>query len=582
VGLRRLLVPSYADWLFAALIVWLFVAGSGWEVLLADGDTGWHIRAGEYVLAHLQVPRTDLFSFSRPDAPWCAWEWLSDVLFALAHRAAGLKGVSLLAGATVAACFTVLFRHALARGANFLAALGVCLVAAGASGIHFLARPHVFTLLLLALSMWLLGRDRRAPGGAVWLLVPLAALWANLHAGFVALLASIAVIATAAALERHWDLARRYAALAAACMAATLVNPYGIGLHRHILEYLRSDWIRQAVDEFQSPRFRSESATHFELLLFAGLLAAASLLRRSRTGEALLLIGWAHAALVSVRNVPVFAIVACPILAAEASRWLNASGCPTPSVAAAVGRIGADFAPAARYTSIWPGVFLLVLASVPGHWPRDFPENKFPVRLIERQRSVIEGARVFTSDQWGDYLLYRFWPSQRAFVDGRSDFYGPGIGKLYLRTACGQGDWRAVLERYRIGFVLAPKEWPLANLLGEAGGWRLVDRDGQAVLFERGGEAPCRSLARSGTAANPLKKPPRHAEIVQRNRARHEDREETGWKRGQTGGEGETRASSRMAVALRAVPRRIRARIGPVGAPPRRAAPEGRGPPRPA
>jgi len=95
-------VPSHADWLFAALIVWLFVAGSGWQVLLADGDTGWHIRAGEYILAHREVPHADLFSFTRPGAPWCAWEWLSDVLFALAHRAAGLKGVVLLAGAVIA------------------------------------------------------------------------------------------------------------------------------------------------------------------------------------------------------------------------------------------------------------------------------------------------------------------------------------------------------------------------------------------------------------------------------------------------------------------------------------------------
>jgi hypothetical protein len=501
VGLKRLLVPSYADWLFAALMVWLFVAGSGWDVLLADGDTGWHIRIGQYILDHGQVPHADLFSFTRPGAPWCAWEWLSDVLFALVHRAAGLKGVVFLAGTAIAACLTVLFRHALARGANLLVALTVCLLAGGASGVHFLARPHVFTLLLLAVSLWLLGRDRGAPGRAVWLLVPLAVLWANLHAGFVALPASIAILGAASALELRWDLVRRYALLAAVTTAATLANPYGIGLHRHIAEYLRSDWIRQAVDEFQSPRFRSESSMHFELLLFAGLMAAATLLRRAKTGEALLLVAWAHAALVSVRNVPIFAVVACPILAAEASRWVRGTGRPRRSVLAIIDRIGAGFAPGARYTSIWPAVLLLVLAVVPGHWPRDFPKNKFPARLIGRQLAMIEGARVFTSDQWGDYLLYRFWPRQTVFIDGRSDFYGPEIGKLYLHTAYGQGDWRGALERYRIGLVLAPKEWPLADLLAESDGWRRVDGDDQAVLFERRvcrADAPAREVP-SGT-----------------------------------------------------------------------------------
>jgi hypothetical protein len=112
---------------------------------------------------------------------------------------------------------------------------------------------------------------------------------------------------------------------------------------------------------------------------------------------------------------------------------------------------------------------------------------KFPVRLIGRHAQAIEGARVFTSDQWGDYLLYRFGPRQAVFIDGRSDFYGPQIGELYLQTAYARGDWRGRLERYGVRLVLAPKEWPLADLLGGAGDWRRVDQDGQAVLFERSG-----------------------------------------------------------------------------------------------
>lgn len=465
-------------------MVWLFAAGSGWQVLLADGDTGWHIRTGEYILAHGAVPHADPFSFTRPGAPWCAWEWLADVLFALAHRAAGLRGVVFLAGVVIAGFLIVLFRHMLARGAGFFLSLAATLLASGASGIHFLARPHIFTLLLLAISLWVVGRDLGAPSRAVWLLAPLTTLWANLHAGFVALPVSIAALAVAAPFERRWDRARRYGALAAACAAASLANPYGLGLHRHILEYLRSDWIRQAVDEFQSPRFHTESSAHFEILLFAGLMAAASLLGRRRIAEAVLMVGWAHAALVSVRNVPVFAVVASPILAAEASRRWNAwvAGRPARSVAAILDRIGAGFAASARSTSVWPAVFLVVLAVAPGHWPRDFPENKFPVGLIARHERELAGARVFTSDQWGDYLLYRFGPRQRVFIDGRSDFYGPEIGDLYLRTAYARGDWRAALKRYGIVWVLAPEDWPLTDRLSE-GGWRLVEAGAGAALF---------------------------------------------------------------------------------------------------
>src|SRR2546423_1510573 len=80
----------------------------------------------------------------------------------------------------------------------------------------------------------------------------------------------------------QWGAALRYAYLAAACAAASIVNPYGIGLHRHLSEYLRSDWIKNAIQEFQSPSFRSETMLQFEGLLFLGLVAASALVRRRR------------------------------------------------------------------------------------------------------------------------------------------------------------------------------------------------------------------------------------------------------------------------------------------------------------
>jgi hypothetical protein len=492
VVLRRLLVPSYADWLSVVLIAWLFVAGSGWMALLADGDTGWHIRAGELILDTHRVPRVDPFSFTQPGAPWYAWEWLSDVLFAGAHRALGLKGVVLLAGLAIAAYLTILFRHMLWQGADVFTAAIVCLLAAGASGIHYLARPHVFSLLLLAVALWLIERDRAKPGGLVWLLVPLTALWANLHGGFVALLASLAALAAGSLLEGRLASARRYGLLLAACGAASLANPYGLELHRHVLSYLRSDWIRTAIDEFQSPKFRSESAFDFELLLAAAVLVAGAAVRRRDFGRALLLAGWAHAALVSVRHVPVFALVAAPAIASQASLWWRgwAETRPARSLAGIAGRLASEHSSAARSLSLWPAAVVLALVLLPLPWPRDFPAAKFPTAIVDRHPELA-GARVFTSDQWGDYLIYRLYPRSRVFIDGRSDFYGPRLGKLYLKIAYVQTDWRCQLSRFGIAFVLADRDWPLANLLRQDPEWRLADEAGPAILLARaGGTAP--------------------------------------------------------------------------------------------
>src|SRR5438445_4390283 len=84
------LMPSLTDVAFLMPVLFLFGKLEGARTLLGDGDTGWHIRAGEWMLAHGRVPWQDLFSFTRPDAPWYAWEWLADVMMAWLHQQGGM------------------------------------------------------------------------------------------------------------------------------------------------------------------------------------------------------------------------------------------------------------------------------------------------------------------------------------------------------------------------------------------------------------------------------------------------------------------------------------------------------------
>jgi hypothetical protein len=99
--------------------------------------------------------------------------------------------------------------------------------------------------------------------------------------------------------------------------------------------------------------------------------------------------------------------------------------------------------------------------------------------------SILPAPRIFTSDQWGDYLTYRFYPRIRVFADGRSDFFGPVLGKEYVHVAGGHYDWEDLLNKYLIDMALVPVEWPLAELLKRSPQWRLVKDDKLAILFER-------------------------------------------------------------------------------------------------
>lgn len=482
--LRRLLIPSLLDVFFLALLLTAFSHPQGLRSLLSDGDTGWHIRTGELVLQTGHAPVADPFSFSRPGQPWFAWEWLADAVLAQTWRWRGLAGVAALCGALLALAATALLARILRRGCGMWIGLGTALVAVSASSTHYLARPHVFSILFYTLALWILAEDRVRRGRLLWLLVPLTALWVNLHAGFVAWLATLGLLLALYAVRRDWSHVRRYGSLAALCSLASFVNPYGWQLHLHVARYLNSSWIIDHVLEFQSPSIRSEGMIVFALLL----LATAALAPNADPFEALLVLVWGFLALRSARHVPFFAIAAAPVLASGAAaywaRLASRAGSRAPL------RICWDLAQ--EYgrrprASLWlPLSAAVVLLTVP---VAGFPDTVFPVRAVEWNLAQLTppGAmpRILTSDQWGDYLIYRLYPEQRVFFDGRSDFFGPQIGADYCKLLAGEKSWRELLDRYQFDLALLPHAWALSTALAREPEWRRVYQDSVAVLYVR-------------------------------------------------------------------------------------------------
>jgi len=502
----RVLVPSLSDLFFLAVLVVLFMSSgaAGWEGLLTDADVGWHIRTGEYILDHHAVPHVDLYSFSKPNAPWYAWEWLTDVLDGGLHRVAGLKGIVLMAAILIGLFALTLVRRMVSRDAHLFVALAVALLSVGGASIHFLARPHLMTLLLLSISVWVIEEDRKHPSSRIWWLVPLSVVWTNLHGGFLSLIVVLGLATVGSAIEAFFGKgfgsngtirdAVRYGKLTLACAAASLVNPYGWNLHKHVVEYLRSDWIRSVIQEFQSPVFRSENMLQFEALMLVGLIVAGAQFRRWKVVEGLWIVFWAHMALGSVRHAPIFITVTAPIIASQLSDWWNGwtARLKRSSLPGILNLMAADAIKGFRRTSAWPAaaVAALVLIGPPItssttiKWPHDFPEFVFPVKIVRAHSDLILRSRVLTTDQWADYLIY-VNPAQKVFIDGRSDFYGPEVGNDYLRLTAGAWNWRLLMDKYRFNLVLLPIDSALSQILKLAPDWRVLEDDGKRILLVR-------------------------------------------------------------------------------------------------
>jgi hypothetical protein len=504
------LLPSLTDFAFLMPIVFLFSRMEGVKTLLSDCDTGWHIRTGEWIAANLRVPARDIFSFSKAGDPWYAWEWLSDVLFAWLNSRGGLAAVVLFSLLLIAVTSMLLFRLA-RRKSNAIVALVVAMVAAAASSVHWLARPHLFTLLFLVLFYGALERVRdgrtRLAGVPYLALLPAATiLWTNLHGGFFVGILTIAAYGAGELLTMAFSAGRgerrqagsnagRYFLCALACLAASLANPYFYRLHAHVWQYVSDPYQSQHIMEFLTLSFHHPAAIFFEGMLLMSAAAAFWYLSKGRFTEPLLLLVWGHAALLAARNIPIFMIVAAPPVARAMEQWL--AGLPELRVAEWLRSAARKFNLVAEETSAtddlgrWHLVSvagalvvaaLLYAPSPPKLFRAEFDPKSYPAAAIDTLRRH-PSARIFTFDQWGDYLIYRLYPRTKVFVDGRSDFYGDDFEEKCSAVLGVKYDWEKTLDGFGVDTILLPPSAPLAGALKESSRWRVVYDDGVALVF---------------------------------------------------------------------------------------------------
>jgi hypothetical protein len=511
-------LPSLADFAFLMPILYLFGHMEGATTMLGDCDTGWHIRTGEWIIAHGWVPFRDVFSFTKPGAPWFAWEWLSDVLFAKLNAFGGLQAVVLFSIVLVSTIFAALYLL-VRRKANPLVALVITMVAAASSSIHWLARPHLFTLLFLVLFYAALEQVRegrtRVLGVPILAALPvITILWTNLHAGFF--VGALMIVAYGGGELLHllfscntenrrpvWLQAGRYFLSAFACLAASLINPYTYHLHVHMAKYLQDPYNSEHIQEFLSMSFHDPRAMFLEAMLLMAAAAVFWNLRQGRFTEALLLSVWAHGALLAARNIPIFVIVAAPPAAAVIQQWLGRV--PEMNVAAWLRAAARKFNRLALETSETEAIPRLHLVSIlgvllvaalifapnpPKKFRCEFDPTFYPAAALATLRSDPAG-RVFTHDEWGDYLIYRLYPAHKVYVDGRSDFYGDDFEYKYIDVLHVKYDWEKILSGFGVDTILMPPGAALSSALKESSRWRLVYDDGIALIF--------RSVSRAGS-----------------------------------------------------------------------------------
>lgn len=478
---RRSVASPWTLTLAIAAGTYLLLLAAG-GALLNDPDTYSHIALGRWIIAHGAVPTVDPFSQTFAGTHWVAFEWLSQVAYAVAYAAGGWAAVVALAAAAMALAFALLTRFLLRQIAP-VPTLILVLVALVLSSPHILARPHALALPVLVLWVGTLVRALDEGRPPPWLLLPLMILWANLHGSFTLGLLLVGPIA----FEAVWNAAPaarravllRWLAFGVLAVAAASINPYGPEMILVTYRTIALGAALSIIGEWQPQDF-----THlgpFELILFMAVGYALYTGLRLPWTRILMLLGLMHLALAQSRHGDVLGLLAPLFLAQPLARHLGAS-LSGELVRVRSGALA--IAATAVLMATATGAFLAAQPLAPA-------ARNTPAAAIAAT-DLANAGPVLNDYGFGGYLDF---VGIRPFIDGRTELYGTAftLRHHYAVTLANLPDFLALLDEYRFGATLLSPGTPAVALLDRLPGWKRVYADDVAVVHRRQDLAPARA-----------------------------------------------------------------------------------------
>jgi len=478
-----------------------------------DPDLWWHLRTGQWIVETGHIPHTDPFSFTRAGQAWVAHEWLSEVVFYELWKHGGPALLIIFSAIVTTVGFVLLYLRCLlcdyGREKHWAAAATV--LGALASAPSWGVRPQMFTFTLASLLLFLLESGNKLECGnkkkedrhrlLLWI-PPLFLLWLNLHAGFalgLALLFAYAVglIMETAAGNTPWQQARpivlRVLLLLLACLALVPLNPSGAELYRYPFDTVRSSGMRSFIGEWFSPDFHDSLYRPFLLVWLLLLVALASSRSRPKGRVIVPLLLTSFAALDAVRHIPIFILVAIPVIAAALP--VATGGRAGSSEVSKNARLGAPisswFRPSFNLAIV---VLIAVLALV--KWVslarnQDAREAElFPQKAAAFLRSGDQPRRIFVYYDWGGYAIWKLYPEYRVFVDGRADLYGDDLLRQFKTAVQLRTGWRDVLDSWMVEAVLVSPSSALSQALLLDPKWHVAFVDSKAIILVRSNPPP--------------------------------------------------------------------------------------------
>ena len=475
-------VFSFPVMLASIIVFWVFI-GTGYAVW--DADIWWHLRNAEYLFTYLKTPQIDLYSYTTNSHAWMNHEWLGEVPYYLAWRAGGLMGIYVTFFLLLAVIMLGIFYRAYQESSNLKASFVASCYSVFLAVVSFGPRTILLGYIFLLILLFLLSRYRAKGDAPLYLIPPFFCLWINTHGSWLLGMIIFGIYIASGCVEGSWgriDAVRwtpqqlkRLLLTGAASVVALFVNPFTYRLVIYPFDLAFRQKLNVAsIDEWASVDFHEARGTVVFILLAAVFLGLLLSRHRWRLEEMLLASFALYSGLKHIRFLFLAAILLTPLLA----KLLDMLPPYQPEIDK----------PALNAVIM---AVLLAIAVPRFPSPKDLNtavEKRFPTQAVAFIKAKRLTGNFFNLYTWGGYLVF-FCPDVKTFIDGRTDIFEyTGVLRDYLDAEQFKRPLQ-VMQKYQVRYALLASDSPLAYLLRNNIGWRVVFSDSVGTIFERVGRS---------------------------------------------------------------------------------------------
>jgi len=479
------ILPRSQDVVF--IIVFFVVLANGSVMLNSDGDLPRHLLMGKYVLEGNSPPTDEIFSYPYTGRGYVPHEWGAGVIFYLAYLAFDLRGVVWVAAILVAATFLLIYVEGVRSNHEPLLTFLLVLPGVVVTSVHWITRPHLFTMLFLAIWLSLADRHYRGAQKKPWVFAIWMLLWANVHAEYIT---GFLVLGTylADSLWTFWrtrttdslSTTKAFLAIFLLSFISSLINPSGLKAWTTVAGYINNSYLMSTIGETQPPNFMNPLFAPLLILYLFSIVLIVTQRQKYTLADFLLIAGFGSMSMLSARNSHLFGVVAPLVLA----RGLQ--GIRIPQAVKNVGQMFSRLGSTMR-GNIIPGMSAILLGVIllagPLKADTRFDPKRFPVEAVQWLENHPQSGHMFNAFNWGGYILFHLWPSQQVFIESQVDTQGD-LTKSYIAVKDLHPGWDTIFTDYNITWAIIPPDWSLVIELKQKD-WIVLYQDATAIILRQ-------------------------------------------------------------------------------------------------